>query len=109
MKNLLSKIKFLVILGVLPLLSCKEDVTPLTGDLKITVRTSDVAMQLGYSLYTESSLAASVAISPLRSGEINSNIPFHIRDLNPGNYSLSVNGRHNSVQVTAGLEREYKF
>jgi hypothetical protein len=94
------------------LLSChREDVAPQTGNLKIFINVLDFTVKLYYELYTEGSLTARMVASPLRSGEVTlrSYTPFYIRDLNAGNYVLSIEGNSRSVQVTAGREREYKF
>ncbi|MDO1445952.1 hypothetical protein Q0590_06795 [Rhodocytophaga aerolata] len=102
----------LLVSSLLILLSCsKEDVGPQTGDLKIYINVLDATWTLYYELYTEGSLATRMVVSPLREGEVTvrSSTPFYIRDLNAGNYILSIGGSTRSVQVTGGREREYRF
>jgi hypothetical protein len=104
----MKKICYLLLaLTLLVLPACKKDeLNPQTGDLKIVL--SGSFSGIAYALYTEGSRASLVSIPPLREGRFTSSTVL-IRDLNQGNYVLSVGGSTKSVQVTAGREREYKF
>jgi hypothetical protein len=108
MKNILY---LLIALTLLILPACKKD--SLTGDLKITFNPNPNInySTYRYSLYTESSWAASTPVAPLLSGSVTAAGIIVVRDLNPGNYVISIDniGLRKQVQITAGREREYKF
>ncbi|MGI4863683.1 MAG: hypothetical protein ACRYFZ_07135 [Janthinobacterium lividum] len=98
--------------------SCKkDDAAPVVGDLEVTLTYPSAYRTLNYAVYTEIGWAGPNTTGPLQQGSMGSSTSIAggryqsglaLRDLNPGNYVLTIGGiSPKSVQVTAGRTNTY--
>lgn len=91
--------------------ACKQDTVAPTGGLKITYSLNQPISAASYSISTEAlySKGPSLTTNGTTQALTPTQYQIVIDDLNPGNYVISFYTFTNTVQVTAGKQREYSF